>query len=145
MNTRPFGVSLQIAVCRLEELSNYRIVSPTQLILLLDDQAIIRLTTILTMLLTVWNIIWPITGVDGIVVEEREWTLLDCGSSVPTMPVTSARGSVWEDSVLPGTVFRGDRLFCDQILVAVVSLLTLAISLLLYIFQYLKEKSTYVQ
>lgn len=42
------------------------------------------------MLLAIWDIVWPVAGVDGIVVEQREGTLLDGGSSVPTMPVAGA-------------------------------------------------------
>lgn len=67
---------------------------------------------LLTVLLAVWYIVWPVAGVNCIIVEKGEGTLLDCSSSVPTMPVASARGSVWEDSILPGTVLRGNWLLC---------------------------------
>lgn len=66
------------------------------------------------MLLAVWHIVRPIARVDGIIVEERERTLLNGGSSVPAVPITSARGSVWEDSILPVAVLRTDRLLADH-------------------------------
>lgn len=56
------------------------------------------------MLLAVWDIVWPVTGVDSIVVEEGEGALLDGGSAVPTVPVSGARGGVREDTVLPVAV-----------------------------------------
>lgn len=58
------------------------------------------------MLLAVGNVVGPITGVSGVVVQKREWTLLVGGGAVPALPVSSAGGSVGEDAILPVAVLR---------------------------------------
>lgn len=44
----------------------------------------------LTMFLAVGHVIGPVTCVHCIVVEQREWTLLNGGGAVPTVPVSGA-------------------------------------------------------
>ena len=64
------------------------------------------------MFLAVRHIVWPVTRVDRIVVEQGEGALLDGGCAVPAMPVPGARGGVREHTILPLTVVTGDWLFC---------------------------------
>lgn len=69
---------------------------------------------VLTMLLAVGDIVGPVTGVDDVVVEEGEGTLLDGGGAVPALPVPGAGGRVREDPVLPLTVVAPDRLLTHR-------------------------------
>ncbi len=62
------------------------------------------------MLLTVGHIVGPVAGVHGVIVQQREGTLLNGGGAVPAVPVSSAGSGVWEDAVLPLAVLNGDRL-----------------------------------
>ena len=62
------------------------------------------------MLLAVWHVVGPITRMYGIIVKKRKRTLLNSCGSVPTVPVASARGCMWKHTVLPLTVFSGNRL-----------------------------------
>ena len=64
------------------------------------------------MLLAIGHIIWPITCMDHIVVEQREWTLLNGGSAVPALPIPGAGSGVRKDAVLPLAVVTCDWLFC---------------------------------
>ena len=68
------------------------------------------------MLLAVRDVVRPVTGVDDVVVQEGEGTLLDRRSAVPTLPVPGAGGRVREDAVLPLAVLAADRLLTHGLL-----------------------------
>ena len=70
----------------------------------------------LTVLLAVRDVVRPVTGVDDVVVQEGEGTLLDRRSAVPTLPVPGAGGRVREDAVLPLAVLAADRLLTHGLL-----------------------------
>lgn len=62
------------------------------------------------MLLTVGYIVRPVTWMNDIIVKKREGTLLNSCSSIPTLPVSSARSCMREDSILPLAIFTANRL-----------------------------------
>ncbi len=65
---------------------------------------LLRYKEILTMLLATSNILWPVTGVGLLVVQQATNTELFSGCSVPARPVPGAAGLVAENSVQPVTV-----------------------------------------
>ena len=64
---------------------------------------------ILTVLLASSYILWPVTCMRLLVVQETTDTELLSGCAVPAGPVAGARCLVTKNSIQPVTVFGGDR------------------------------------
>lgn len=114
MWTAPLGVSLQMAVCH----RRTRIIRSAVSSLMMQPLAQLGsgCLFVLTVLLAVRDVVWPIARVDDVVVEEGEGTLLDRRRAVPALPVPGAGSGVWEDSVLPLAVLAYDRLLTHRFL-----------------------------
>lgn len=67
---------------------------------------------LLTVLLAIRNIVGPVAGVENIIVEQREWTLLDGSSTVPALPVACATCLMSKHTIQPWAVIGSDWSLC---------------------------------